>query len=450
MSLDALLARYARPVPRYTSYPTAPHFAPLAESAVYGEWLQALDPEAALSLYLHVPFCSALCLFCGCHTTIVNRPQPIAAYARTLREEIALVAAALGKRLVVRHLHWGGGTPTLLGAADLAQTMRALARHFDFAADAEIAIEIDPRTLSPAMVEALAEIGVTRASLGVQDFDPTVMEGVHRRQPFAAVEAAVRSLRRAGIAGINFDLMYGLPYQSEESIAQTAERALDLAPDRLALFGYAHVPWVKRHQKLLAEAALPDLKARYRQREAAARALTEAGYVAVGLDHFARPGDALATAAAGGRLHRNFQGYTTDPAPVLVGFGASAIGALPHAYVQNAPRTPEWSAAVQAGRLPSARALVLSAEDRLRREAIESVMCRLEVDLAAIAEKHGTAFERLLSPDFHAFAEDGLIAWDGRRLEVREKGRPFLRAVAALFDAYYRPEAGLGRYSQGI
>jgi oxygen-independent coproporphyrinogen III oxidase len=450
MSEDPVLARYARPVPRYTSYPTAPHFAGLPDGAVYRRWLEALAPSTELSLYLHVPFCSALCLFCGCHTSVVNQPRPLAAYAASLRAEIALIAAALGRRLVIRHLHWGGGTPTLLGAADLALTMRALARHFDFAADAEIAVEIDPRTLSREMAGTLQEIGATRASLGVQDFDPVVMESVHRLQPFEVVAEAVLSLRRAGIAGINFDLMYGLPYQSEESVARTAGRALELAPDRIAVFGYAHVPWVKRHQRLLPEAALPDLNARYRQREAAARVLTEAGYIPVGFDHFARPGDALAAAAASGRLRRNFQGYTTDGAPVLIGFGASAISALPHAYVQNAPRIPEWSAAVRAGRLPAQRGIVLSAEDLLRRAVIEAIMCRLEVDLAATAERYGASFERLLSPALAEFAEDGLIAWDGRRLRVAERGRPFLRAIAALFDAYYRPEAGLARYSQGI
>ncbi len=451
MSLDPLLARYARPVPRYTSYPTAPYFSRLANDARYGEWLKALPAGAEeTSLYLHVPFCSALCLFCGCHTTVVNKPRPIAAYAATLRAEIALLAQAIGRPLVVRHLHWGGGTPTMLGPSELILTMDTLARHFILAEDAEIAIEIDPRTLSREMVEALREMGATRASLGVQDFDPLVMDTVHRPQPFEEVAEAVLSLRGAGIAGINFDLMYGLPYQSEESVARTARRALELDPDRIAVFGYAHVPWVKRHQRLLPEAALPDLSARYRQREAAARALTESGYIPVGLDHFARPGDALAAAAASGSLRRNFQGYTTDMAPVLLGLGTSAIGALPHAYVQNAPRIPEWSEAVRARRLPAERGIVLSAEDQLRREVIEGVMCRLEVDLAATAEKHGASLESLLTPRLAAFAEDGLIAWDGRRLKVAEKGRPFLRAVAALFDAYYRPEDGLSRYSLGI
>ena len=447
---DRLLARYSRPVPRYTSYPTAPHFAPLADDALYREWLTALPGDAELSLYLHVPFCDALCLFCGCHTSVVHRPEPIAAYAETLRAEAALVAEAIGRRAAVRHLHWGGGTPTLLGPQGLAQTMEALARHFAFAADGEAAIEIDPRRLSPEMAAVLGGLGITRASLGVQDFDPAVQESVGRRQPFAVVAAAVAALRAAGIAAINFDLMYGLPHQSEASVAETARRALELAPDRLAVFGYAHVPWAKRHQALLPEAALPDGALRWRLRQAIARVLAEAGYRAVGFDHFARPGDGLVEAAAGGRLHRNFQGYTTDAAPVLLGLGASAIGTLPQGYVQNAAATPQWRAAVRARRLPVARGVRLTAEDRLRRDIIEQIMCRLAVDLAATAARHRMPVEPLLAADLDAFAADGMIRRQGCRLEVTEIGRPFLRTIAAAFDAYCGGEAGAARYSAGI
>ena len=450
ISEDALLARYARPVPRYTSYPTAPHFAPLADDALYREWLKALPAKSELSIYLHVPFCRALCLFCGCHTTVVNKPEPIAAYARTLRAEIALLAQSLEEPFPVRHLHWGGGSPSVLDPEDFALTMRALSRRFVFRDDAEIAVEIDPRTLSDKMIEALAANGVTRASLGVQDFDPEVLAAVHRVQPFDLVALGVESLRKAGVTQINFDLMYGLPYQTEESVAASAERAVALKPDRVAIFGYAHVPWVMRHQRLLPQAALPDLCARYRQQQAAAGVLTAAGYVPIGLDHFARAPDALAKAAVAGRLRRNFQGYTSDEAPVLIGFGASAIGALPQAYVQNAALVPAWSAAVNAGRLPVSRGFALSVEDAMRREVIESIMCRLEVDLGFLAAKHGIPVETLLSPRLDAFAEDGLIIREGFFLRVAEGARPFLRAIAAAFDAYYRPESGGPRYSQGI
>jgi oxygen-independent coproporphyrinogen-3 oxidase len=449
MDEEALLARYARPVPRYTSYPSTPHFAPL-EPAIYREWLGALPRRAELSLYLHVPFCRALCLFCGCHTTVVRRPQPIAAYAATLRAEIELVAQAIGSSLAIRHLHWGGGTPTMLGAVELTRTMAAVARHFSFAADAEIAVEIDPRTLTRAMAKTLGELGITRASLGVQDFDPVVQQSVHRVQPFAQVAEAVAMLRQAGIAGINLDLMYGLPHQSAAGVAETAGRALDLMPDRLAVFGSAHVPWMKRHQALLPQDALPDTHARYRQQQAIARVLTDAGYIPVGFDHYSRPGDALASAVAAGRLRRNFQGYTTDTAPVLLGLGASAISALPDAYAQNAARVPEWRSAVAAGRLPTARGLRLSPEDRLRRDVIEQIMCRLTVDVAATAARHGAPAEPLRAAPLAGFAADRLIRWDGSRLEVTARGRPFLRTIAAAFDAYQARDARAARYSQGV
>jgi oxygen-independent coproporphyrinogen III oxidase len=448
MTDDALLRRYSRPVPRYTSYPTAPHFAPLDEAA-YRQWLAGL-PEGAVSLYLHVPFCHALCLFCGCHTQVVREPQPVAAYAADLEAEIGLLAQAAGRRLTVRHLHWGGGTPTILGPAGFAATMAALARHFRFAEGAEIAVEIDPRTLSAEMVGALASCGVNRASLGVQDFDPAVQLAVNRVQPFATVAAAVARLRRAGIGAINFDLMYGLPHQSEEGAAASAVAALRLAPDRLAVFGYAHVPWMKRHQALLPAATLPDAAARFRQQQRVASVLTEAGYVAIGLDHFALAGDPLAAAAAAGRLRRNFQGYTTDPAPVLLGLGASAIGALSDAYVQNEAAVPRWRQAVRTGHLPVVRGIRLGPEDRLRRDIIEEIMCRLAVDLAATAARHAAPPAPLVSPGLADLAADGLIDWDGSRLQVTERGRPFLRQIAALFDAYYQPRPEIPRYSQGV
>jgi oxygen-independent coproporphyrinogen III oxidase len=458
MLLEELIARYGGTVPRYTSYPTAPHFAAMPDPGSpdpggYAARLQALPATTEVSLYLHVPFCRALCLFCGCHTTAVARAEPIAAYAANLRAEILLLARAIGRPLVVRHLHWGGGTPSVLAPEDLVATMELLAQHFSFAADAEIAVEIDPRELSDGMVQTLAVTGVTRASLGVQDFNPTVQETVHRVQPYSLVAEAVAALRRSGIGAINFDLMYGLPHQTEASVAATAEQALTLAPDRLAVFGYAHVPWLKRRQALLPEAALPDPQERYRQQQAAARVLTDGGYIAIGLDHFARPGDALAVAAAAGRLRRNFQGYTADPSPVLLGLGASAIGALPDAYVQNAAAIPQWASAVRAGRLPVVRGIVLSAEDELRRDVIEQIMCHLEVDLAATAARHAASLETILAPALPVLvrqADDGLIRWDGRRLQVTATGQPFLRSVAASFDAYYDSEPARPHHSQGV
>jgi oxygen-independent coproporphyrinogen-3 oxidase len=453
MPLEELISRYGGLVPRYTSYPTAPYFAPMSDPGAYADSLRVLPQSAEVSLYLHVPFCRRLCLFCGCHTTAVRRHEPIAAYAASLRAEILLLARAIGRPLRVRHLHWGGGTPTVLASADLTGIMDLLAKHFSFAADAEVAVELDPRQLSAEVVRTLVSIGVTRASLGVQDFDPVVQQVVNRVQPYDLVAKAVASVRGAGIGAINLDLMYGLPHQTEASLAATAEQALRLAPDRVAVFGYAHVPWLKRHQALLPEAALSDGLGRFRQEQAARRVLTGAGYVAIGLDHFARPGDALASAAATGRLRRNFQGYTADPAPVLLGLGASAISALPRAYVQNAAAIPQWGTAVRAGRLPVVRGITLSPDDALRRDVIEQIMCNLEVDLAETAARHGASSEPLLAPALSALrrqADDGLIRWEEPRLHVTATGRPFVRSIAAAFDAYHRSGPTQPRHSQAV
>lgn len=450
--MDALnlLAKYDQRVPRYTSYPTAPHFSAAVDGTTYAAWLAALPEDAALSLYLHVPFCAQLCLFCGCHTTAVHRTEPLVSYTNTLLAEVDLLAAAVGRRLKVRHMHWGGGTPTALPPdCMIAITERVRAR-FDVLPDAEIAVEIDPRTLTDDSVAGLARMGTTRASLGVQDFDPRVQHAIGRVQSFETTADCARRLRAIGIGSLNLDLIYGLPYQTVDGVAATVDAALAIQPDRIAVFGYAHVPWMKRQQALLPEDALPDARERYAQRNAAERTITAAGYDAIGLDHFARPDDALATAARGGRLRRNFQGYTTDDAPVLLGLGASSIGSLPQGYVQNAPGVPGWREAIQAGHLPTVRGVALSAEDRLRRDVIERIMCDFAVDLAAVAARHGADPASLMdaAPALQEMARDGLVRWSGYQLKVTEAGRVFVRTVAASFDTYLRP--GTARHAAAV
>ncbi len=449
-----LLARYDQRVPRYTSYPTAPHFSPAVDAATYAGWLAAVPEQASVSLYLHVPFCEQLCLFCGCHTTVARHNAPRESYAALLETEIGLVAAALGRRQRVAQIHWGGGTPTALPADSLRAVFAALRAHFDLAPEAEIAVEIDPRNLPPDRVQALADMGITRASLGVQDFDPAVQHAVQRLQSFAMTRDAAEALRRVGVRSLNLDLLYGLPHQTAASVAATMHQALELAPDRVAVFGYAHVPWMKPHQRLLSEADLPDGPARFAQRQAAEAVLVEAGFRRIGLDHYARAGDALAEAEAAGRVRRNFQGYTVDDAELLIGLGASAIGALAQGYVQNAARTPVYAEALRAGALPVARGVALSAEDRLRRSVIEALMCELAADLPALARAHGAEPSGLLSaaPLLADLAEDGLIRWDGRRVELTETGRPFVRNVAAVFDTYLATgqEAGVRRHARSI
>ena len=334
--MEADLARkFDLRVPRYTSYPTAPHFAGTVDGTVYRRWLSELSPDQELSLYFHIPYCDTLCWFCGCYTKIVRRYEPVARYLDMLLDEINLVADTLGKRFRARHLHWGGGSPTLIKAADWQRLIERIYARFDVGSDSEIAVEMDPRDTTEDYIDALAWAGVNRASIGVQDFHPEVQKAINRIQPFELTERVVGWLRDQGIAGINMDLMYDLPYQTTERVVETVDLAARLEPDRVALFGYAHVPWMKSHQKLIADDTLPDFGERWRQSEAAADRLVELGYARIGFDHFARPQDDLAVAHAEGRLHRNFQGYTTDTAPVLLGFGASAIGSLPQGYVQN-------------------------------------------------------------------------------------------------------------------
>jgi oxygen-independent coproporphyrinogen-3 oxidase len=321
MTLSALLAKYDRKVPRYTSYPTAPHFSAAVDGGVYADWLAALPGQDAVSVYLHVPFCEALCLYCGCNTAVVRRDGPLRLYAAHLMREIGLVRQVVGARLPLREIHFGGGTPTALPADRLTGIMDALRDAFAVAEDAAISVELDPRHLPTDRLQALAAMGITRASLGVQDLDPTVQRAVRRLQPVEMVQDCMARLRGIGVDSINLDLIYGLPHQTENGVVRTAQVAAGLGANRIAAFGYAHVPWMKRHQALLPEAALPDAAARYAQRAAMAATLGGAGYVAVGLDHFARPDDALAQATSAGAVRRNFQGYTTDSAGTLLGLG---------------------------------------------------------------------------------------------------------------------------------
>jgi oxygen-independent coproporphyrinogen-3 oxidase len=442
--------RLDRPVPRYTSYPTAPHFHAGIGAETYRRWLGALDPAAPVSLYLHVPFCRQLCWYCGCNTHVASRYRPVASYRDRLLAEIDRVAAALPARLRASQIHWGGGTPTILAPEDFLAVQARLAEHFAIEPATEIAIEIDPRVLERPMIEALAEARVSRASFGVQDFDPQVQRAINRWQPYEVTEAAVADLRSVGIASINLDLIYGLPRQSLASVIRTIEHAVGLAPQRVALFGYAHVPWMKPHQQLLPLAELPDSGARWEQALGAAERLQALGYDWIGLDHFARPDDSLALAARSGWLRRNFQGYTTDAAETLIGFGASSIGRLPAGYVQNLAEVRNWAGAVADGSLPIARGIAFSPDDRLRGRVIERLMCDLEVDLVACAQDFGesAAYFAAEQAPLQALADEGLVQIAGDRIRLTELGRPLMRLVAAVFDRYLT--AAAGRHARAV
>lgn len=437
-------------IPRYTSYPTAPHFHPGIGPTRYAAWLAAIDPTRPVSLYVHVPYCRRLCWYCACNTEITREEGPLERFTATVLKEIELIGERLPAGLAVSQLHFGGGTPTLLRPAQLAAIVGALGRRFQFRPDMELALEIDPRTLSRDMLATFRSLGVTRASLGVQDLDPEVQRAVNRIQPAEMIERAVWELRAAGIRGINFDLLYGLPRQTEVTMRATIERLMPLAPDRVALFGYAHVPWMKKHQRTLERFGLPDAPARAGLALAARASLEGAGLEAVGLDHFAQADDALAVAARAGTLRRNFQGYTTDTAETLVGLGPSSISAFAQGYAQSVPATEDWAAAIDGGRLATVRGIALSADDQLHRDIIQAVMCNLGADLAAIARRHRTTPDRF-APELarlEPLAARGLVEIDGWRVTVPAEARIAVRTVAAVFDSYL--EAGAARHAAAV
>jgi oxygen-independent coproporphyrinogen III oxidase len=446
-ALAADLAQLAaKPVPRYTSYPTAPHFHAGPDATTYGQWLADLPAQADLSFYMHIPFCDSLCWFCGCHTRITRRYEPVGLYLGGLLREIRMVGERVPAGASVSHIHWGGGSPTMLSAEDILRLAQATRAAFRLHSDCDFAVEIDPRGLDDARIDALAGAGLTRVSLGVQDFDPEVQWAINREQSFEETQRVADAFRARGVRSLNIDAIYGLPHQTEARLLATLEKVVALAPDRIALFGYAHVPWMKKHQEMIPPEALPGMEARFVQAEKSAAFLMAHGYARIGIDHFARPGDALAKAASNGALKRNFQGYTVDPAEALIGFGASAIGSLPGGYVQNEPTTGRYLATIAEGRLPIARGLAVTAEDRMRRGVIEALMCRMrleEADFAhADAPEEAKAAIRATIRDMAGETRRGWVKRDGDTLLVTEAGRPFLRLVASRFDAYLGQSAG--------
>ncbi|MEO1291607.1 MAG: oxygen-independent coproporphyrinogen III oxidase [Pseudomonadota bacterium] len=421
-------------VPRYTSYPTAPHFSDAVGEREYRAWLGALPLDHPVSLYLHVPFCRQLCWYCGCNMKLAARYAPVAAYVETLLAEIDLLADALSGRMSVSHLHWGGGTPTALEPDDLERVMARVSERFDLLHAAEVAIEGDPRTLTREMIERIGTLGFNRVSFGVQEFDPAVQRAINRVQPAEMVAECVAALRGAGIPGINFDLIYGLPKQSVATLERTVEQCLAMTPDRVALFGYAHVPWVAKKQRLIDEASLPGSAQRLAQAEAASAAFIAGGFEQIGIDHFAAPGDPMAVAHRAGTLRRNFQGYTTDGATTLLGLGASSIGRTPSGYAQNRTETGAYARDVESGRLPVGKGIALTADDRRRARVIEAIMCYGRVDLGTgDGPPH---WWRDALPALDDLAKDGVALLTGQVVTVPEEHRALRRVVAAAFDRY--------------
>lgn len=438
-SLADMLATYP-PVPRYTSYPTAPHFHALP-AGTRAQWLAELPADEVVSLYLHLPYCPQQCWYCGCHTRISRRYEPVERYLQHLYREITLVAQRLGRRQPVGHIHFGGGSPSMLQAQDFIQLMSHLAEAFTINTDSEIAIELDPRGVTEAKMAAYARAGVNRLSIGVQDFDPRVQEAINRVQPFRTVYETLRLAAQYGLQHISFDLVYGLPKQTLDGFRATLDKVMLLQPERIALFGYAHVPWMKKAMRLIDAATLPDHATRCAMADEAANYLTQAGYVAIGLDHYARPNDPLVQAMRQGELRRNFQGYTADPHTTLIGLGASAISQFAQGYVQNPAKIELYSAMLESGNLPQQNGYALSAEDGLRRQVIEQFMCALHVDLGDACTAAGFPANHLDSclPALHPLERDGLAKVVGRSVTVSKDLPQAVRLACAAFDAYYQP-----------
>ncbi|MDH7800900.1 MULTISPECIES: oxygen-independent coproporphyrinogen III oxidase [unclassified Rhizobium] len=445
-----LLRKYSGAVPRYTSYPTAPHFHEGIDNGTYRRWLGDLGHRNRISLYLHIPYCDRLCWFCACHTKHTLKYEPIAVYLEALKREIATVGALVSPDAVVSAVHFGGGSPTMLKPEDMVSLMDCLKGHFTFGLAPEISVEMDPNDLDDSRYDALAAIGMTRASLGVQDFDDKVQKTINRIQTFAQTQSVVDAVRARGVHSVNCDILYGLPFQTCETLQKTVDQIISLDPDRVALFGYAHVPWMKKHQSMIPEQALPDIAERYRQMTMAGEMLGKAGYGAIGIDHFAKSTDTLSQAAEAGELRRNFQGYTTDTADALIGLGASSIGRLPQGYVQNMVATGEYQRMVDEGGLAVIKGIELSEDDHLRSHVIERLMCDFSLDLRELKQRFGRA-SHSVSVQAQLFAggdRDGVVRLDADVFAVTEAGKPFVRHIAATFDAYLG--SGRGRHSVAV
>jgi len=424
-------------VPRYTSYPTAPHFSADISASDVRNWITEIPRNTQISLYIHIPFCRRLCWFCACRTQGLPNLSPLTGYIERLKKELALIRSSLPRGLSLGHLHLGGGTPTILNVGQIKSLMAHIFDTLPLSKNVEISVEIDPTEVDAERIAALAEIGMTRASIGIQDFDPDIQAAIGRIQGFDTTKRAFDLLRSAGIRSLNADLVYGLPMQTSARLTETLHKLLSLAPDRIALFGYAHVPWMARRQKLIDQTALPNPQARLRLFQIAQQIFKSDGYESIGIDHFALPNDTMTLASLTGKLFRNFQGYTTDASKFLIGVGASAISKFPQGYAQNAAVTSEYSKLIDTGDMATVRGHKLTNRDRLNSDIIAALLCQFKVRIADICENHdiqpaavlelfervNMRFENLLQ-----VTETGLI--------IPSEARPLTRMIAREFDQY--------------
>ena len=457
-SLATLIRQYDKPGPRYTSYPTAVEFSPSFDEAAYRERLTAAATRVddSLSLYMHLPFCQEHCSYCGCAMIATRNREVATRYLAYLEREMALLAEAVGRRRRVSQLHWGGGTPTYFTSDELRWLRRSVGRYFDVDPGAECAIEIDPRVTTGDQLTTLRELGFTRLSMGVQDLEAEVQAAIGRHQSENQTRGAYDFARTAGFESINVDLVYGLPRQGLASFARTVGTIVSMRPDRIAVYSYAHVPWMRPHQKRIDESTLPAPALKLELIGAATEAFLAAGYVAIGMDHFALPGDELAVATRERRLRRNFMGYTTQRAADVLGIGMSAIGDVAGAFAQNTKKLPTYYQALEQGRFPIERGYALSADDLVRRAVIAELMCNFHVDFGTIGEAHGVDFVRYFARELEALSRrdgpvtDGFLQIDGDSMTVTANGRLFVRTICMTFDQYLHRHDGQPVFSRTV
>lgn len=454
-NITQLLEKYSKTGPRYTSYPTAPNFSKqFGEIEWEKELLQSQNKGRDLSLYFHIPFCDTLCYYCGCHMIATKNYYRATEYLDLLAKEIDLIGRLTSPNRTVQQVHWGGGTPTFLNPEDIRQLSNFIRSHFHLAPGAEIACEVDPRELTRDHVSALAESGFNRISLGVQDLDAQVQESVNRVQPESLVRQVYGWMREERFKSINMDLMVGLPHQTLESFSGTLEKIISMAPDRLAIFNYAHLPNLMKHQKLIKGEELPDFQTRLELHLLIAEKLAGAGYIDIGMDHFARADDDLVRARANKTLWRNFQGYTTHKTCDLYGFGVSGISQTDEVYAQNFKTIDSYREKVENGRLATERGIRISFDDRIRREAIMQIMCDTELNIESFSRKWLIDFNDYFSDalvELRSLEEDGLVEISSEKIRVTEIGHIFLRNIAMPFDAYLKKtESGKISFSQTL
>ena len=429
-------------VPRYTSYPTAPHFADGVTSETFSDWIEAIPAYSEISLYLHIPFCRRLCWFCACRTQGTSSDTPVISYVETLKSELRILKERLAPGIKLAHLHWGGGTPTLLKASQISDLAATIFDITPMAEGGEFSVEIDPNEIDESRLNALNAAVMNRASIGVQDFDPKIQKTIGREQPYEVTRRVIEMIRERGIISLNADIIYGLPHQTRSHIADSVQKLLTLSPDRVAVYGYAHVPWISRRQQIIPSDAIPTPKERLSLFETARELFVWDGYQEIGIDHFARPNDKMAIAQRTGHLRRNFQGYTTDTTPILIGLGASSISRFPQGYAQNVSGTSDYTKAIRAGHFATHRGHFFTGEDTLRARIIEALMCDFHVSRAELLRDFSTTpdhIENLLANAARAFND--MVRLDVNGLTIMPQGKPLTRIIARAFDAYDQTKA---------